>query len=330
MKLITKISLCCLFIGLSLTGGAQNLVPNPSFEEFTSCPDDWYQVDKVNSWEAYRGSPDYFNLCGAVDSFSTPQNFMGNQIPSSGNAYVGLIPFAKGTLEGSDEMIGTQLSQPLVIGIKYYVSFKVVLKYNNDYWICCANNKIGAKFTSQLFNFPNPPAPNSNPPIKNNTAHIYTDSIINDTTSWTQIFGSFVADSAYNQIIIGNFFSNANVSIDDIIPARDYSYYFVDDVCVSTDSSYAANYVYTGIKEESLKDNFNIYPNPVTDYFHINQDFPEPYDLVIYNTLGQKVYEEKNIASNSKTINTTPFTKGLLLINIKSNNQSINYKILKL
>ncbi|MBI2259951.1 MAG: T9SS type A sorting domain-containing protein [Flavobacteriia bacterium] len=326
MKKILHIIL--VFFAVSEGNSQVNLVPNPSFENYTGCPDDWYQIDRVNNWEAYKGSPDYYNSCGSVDSFSTPKNLIGNQIPASGNSYMGFIFYSKENLE-ADEMIGTQLSESLIIGTKYFISFKVVFKYNNDFWICCANNKIGVRFTTQTYSFPPPPFVNNNPPPVNDIAHVWTDSIIDDTLNWNTIFGSIIADSSYNQIIIGNFFKNSTIDINDIIPTNGYSYYFIDDVCVSIDSSFAVNYVYTGIQEEQLNANFNIYPNPIIDYFQINQIFTAPYDLVIYNMLGQQLFQENNITTNHKIIDTSLFPKGILFITIKSNNQIINYKLLK-
>ena len=39
---------------------AQNLVPNPSFEDTLRCPNAVNQVDSAVGWIAYKGSPDYF------------------------------------------------------------------------------------------------------------------------------------------------------------------------------------------------------------------------------------------------------------------------------
>lgn len=247
---------------------------------------------------------------------------MGNQTPASGNSYGGLIFYSRDGIN-ADEIMGVQLSQPLSIGIKYYISFRVVLKYNSSFGVCCANNKIGAKFSTQSYT-------TSNPPTIDNNAHVWTDSVISDTLNWNQIFGSFTADLTYNYLMIGNFFTNPNITINDIIPANDFGYYYVDDVCVSNDSSFAANYLYTGIQEEPLKNNFNIYPNPANDYININNNsFQNPFNVTIYNTIGQALYAKQNITSNNLQIDISNFNSGLLFIKIESINQSIIYKLLK-
>lgn len=319
-----KISLLsCTLLIFSFQGMTQeNLVPNPSFENYSLCPDNWAQSDRITNWVAYKGTPDYFNSCELTNSFSTPLNFMGNQSPIFGNAYAGLIFYSHDGIN-ADEIIGVQLSQQLGVGVRYYISFKVVLKYDNPFGVCCANNKIGAKFSLQPYSA-------SNQLAINNISHVCTDSIISDTLNWTTIFGAFTADSAYNYLMIGNFYSNPNININEFIPANDYSYYFVDDVCVSTDSTFAANYSYLGMDEEQLNSNFDINPNPVTDYIQVNQIFAAPYEITIYDIYGRILHRERNITSSYKIVNAAEFAKGILVINLKSGNQSINYKLLKL
>jgi hypothetical protein len=331
MVKIIKILLSILILfTITVNGFAQNLVPNPSFEDTAYCVTGPTDIQAALGWESYADSPDYFHPCTSDPYVSVPNNWGGYQQPASGNAYSALGTFSSAFgLVNVREYIGRDLSTPLTIGTKYFVSFKVSLSISSTIWVNCATNNIGAGFSTIPYNY------STNPLSVTNNPKVYCDSIITDTLNWVQIFGSFTADSSYQYIVLGNLFDDS--STDTLIVDSSaspypncFAYYYIDDVCVSTDSSYAANYVYTAIQEELLKDNFNIYPNPITDYFTIdNSLFNEPYDLVIYNTLGQKLYEEKDISTDTKTINVNHFTKGLLIINIKSKNQSKNYKLLK-
>ena len=83
------------------------------------------------------------------------------------------------------------------------------------------------------------------------------------------------------------------------------------------------------IPENIPEKRFEIYPNPIHEYFIIHQSSSEPYDLTLYNNLGQKLIEEKKITEINKTINTLLFQNGFLFINIRTKNQSVNYKIIK-
>jgi hypothetical protein len=303
---------------------AQNLVPNPSFEDTNSCPTAFNELFNSTGWSSFAGSPDFFHLCNSTD-VGVPINFGGMQIPASGNAYVGLVTYAPlPANQNIRELIASQFSSPLNIGTKYFISFKVSLGFQNSSEINCASNNIGVNFSTVAYD-------QVTPHPLTNSAKFYSNSIINDTVNWNRLSGSFIADSAYNYVVLGNFFED-NFTDTLILNTSNscLSYYYVDDVCVSTDSSFAATYVYNTIQEEEKLGNiFSIYPNPITDYLSINQTFSEFYDLNIYNTLGQNLYEEKNISLNFKTINVESLLKGIFIINIKSNNRNFNYKLIK-
>nr|MBA3986720.1 T9SS type A sorting domain-containing protein [Flavobacteriales bacterium] len=157
----------------------------------------------------------------------------------------------------------------------------------------------------------------------------FSDSVITDTINWIKINGSFIATGNEKYLVLGNFNRKQTTTAIQVGNMNiNYSYYYIDNVCVSADSLTCNQPV--GVNEIEPQSLFEIFPNPVTNYFTINyKKLNDPYDLTIYNTFGQKIYEEKDIFTDRKTINTTAFNKGLLLINIKSKNQSINYKLLK-
>ena len=60
---VVKTILIVSFFILSGSLDAQNLVPNPSFEDYTSCPTSVAQITLATPWVTpTTGSPDYFNL----------------------------------------------------------------------------------------------------------------------------------------------------------------------------------------------------------------------------------------------------------------------------
>lgn len=328
MNTLLKISLITILSwGFCCFGQeGSNLVVNPSFEDTVSCPTSDNQIDNAFGWTNYSDqTPDYFNACSSSPDVSVPNNWGGYQQASSGNAYCAVSAFFPNTPD-KREIVGSSLSENMEVGTKYFFSMKVSLSINSVASTSYACNNLGARFSTV-------PYSPSNPTPINNFAHVYTESIITDTLNWVTVIGSFIADSAYSHVALGNFFDDANTDTVKIVnntPTFIFAYYYIDDVCVSTDSSYTANYSYTGTQEEPLVDNFNIYPNPANNYIQINQVFSEPYDLVIYNALGKNLFEEKNITVQNKTINSALFTKGILFIKIKTSNQTFNYKLLKL
>jgi hypothetical protein len=77
--------------------------------------------------------------------------------------------------------------------------------------------------------------------------------------------------------------------------------------------------------EENLLDNVSIYPNPSNGIINIEFTNNQNSGLIIRDAFG-KVVLKKNISSTS-SIDLTSFSKGLYMIEITSNNQSIIKKL---
>ena len=217
MKLIIYLF---LFFASVNAFGQGNLVPNPSFEQYSSCPAAFGEVYKATGWNSFN-TPDYFNTCATSTDVGVPLNYMGYQYAATGNAYGGFFTYYSSF--DYHEFLYTQLQSPLIKNQKYFISFKVSPA---DSGFCIYSNKTGVKF------FTNTPGSI----VLNNTAHFYTNTIITDTAGWTKVSGSFVADSVYKYAVFGNFFNDANTDIIDHNCGFPLSYYYIDDICISTDS----------------------------------------------------------------------------------------------
>ena len=238
--------LFCISFFVEKNSIAQNLVLNPSFEDTVGCC--CYQSA---GWGSFRDSPDYFNVCNSI--LSVPNNFGGFQNAGSGNAYYGFFSYAVFVPEGR-EFIGEELTQHLIAGTKYLVNFKVNLSDSSG----CATNNIGISFSTVPFNSVN------GAPI-NNHAFVFSQTIITDKLNWEIISGSFIADSNYQYVMIGNFFDDNSIDTSIVSPSfyngYDYAYYFVDDVSVVEDTSIQEG-IYN-LKETMAS--INLYPNPATN-----------------------------------------------------------------
>src|SRR5262245_6021589 len=113
-------TLICFF---ALCVHAQNLVPNPSFENFSTCPVGFSQyAGFVTTWiNPSAASPDYYNSCANPNPAGTPVNGFGYQSPRTGNAYSGFYATA-GTYR---EFIQVQLTSALSAGVSYAFSMFV-------------------------------------------------------------------------------------------------------------------------------------------------------------------------------------------------------------
>lgn len=298
-----------------------NLVLNPSFEDTINCPFAAGDIAKATGWNTLCGSPDYFNICNQYD-WGTPKNIFGFQQPASGNAYSGFITYSD-VAPNTREFPSCSLTSSLNIGTKYFISFKVALSLENiANPTNCASDKIGARFSTGTYI--------CNSLITNSPA-VYTNSIITDSLNWTRISGSFVADSAYSYVVIGNFFNDASTNTVKYFNSwwSDFAYYFLDDICVSTDSLYTNNYSYTGIKQNNSMNGINCYPNPIIDDLTIKNLSQEKVDVEIYNMLGEQVLFIKNVTDKILTVNLSSITSGILFVRIKSGKQISSYKLLK-
>ncbi|MBL0103514.1 MAG: T9SS type A sorting domain-containing protein [Bacteroidetes bacterium] len=150
------------------------------------------------------------------------------------------------------------------------------------------------------------------PPLTN-SASFYTDSIVTDTLNWIKITGSVIADSSYSYLMIGNFFDAANT--DTIIfggPSfgGSSSYYYIDDVCVTTDSIYNENW--TNVSGVSSLPLLSVFPNPATTFVSVFSS-DNIISLTIFDILGREVYS-KNVNNNKSEIDIQNFNSGTYII----------------
>lgn len=205
---------------------AQNLVPNPGFEDHKNCPQQAKQFSFVKNWKspAGPGSPDYFNKCGASEA-GIPKNFAGKQEAYEGSGYAGID-----LLDKEDprfrEYIEVKLIKPLKKGKEYKVSFWISLSDNSKY----AVNNIGVYFSDKGFKdkketrYVQPQVSNANP------------TLLSYKNIWAQVEGSFKAEGGEEYMTIGNFLTEQNVIATEVNGGNGnfkHAYYYIDMVSVA-------------------------------------------------------------------------------------------------
>ncbi len=314
--------LVSLTICISVCARSQiNLVPNWSFEDYSSCPSFTGDLDKAVGWTCYNESPDYFNECANLTpelELGVPVNARGHQMPIHGNSYIGIGTYFK-TSSDTREHGGVMLQTPLDIGTTYYVSYHISLA--DTVSLDCPTNKIGVRFTMTEFDYLSSPSP------IDNFAHIYSNAIVTDQVNWTKVFGSFVADAAYPYLMLGNFFDDANTdTVNCWGPSSSVSYYYVDAVCVSTDSSFTQNYL--GLSNSDLQNRVQIFPSPTSDFLNIYcSECASDIHYSMTDLSGKSVLA--GIIESSVAIDMRSLANGLYIINLRSGDDSIEKKIIK-
>lgn len=200
----------------SIAFGQINLVPNGDFEQKTEkkFPCSWLIDDDdindyVYNWYTTIGtSTDVMSAYSDDDCWAkTPHTGEGTREPHSGKVMTGLINYSPdGGCQPNEwhEYLSVKLSQALVPGNLYCIEFWVALGEHSYY----ATNNIGALLTT------NNPQRGSCEPILTQP-QVNAERVINNTKEWLRIDASFLADSAYEYLTIGNFFSHDETLIEE-------------------------------------------------------------------------------------------------------------------
>ena len=209
-----------------------NLVPNGSFETFSTCPaSTGNEIDYAVYWfqpNGSGGSSDLYNTCsGHIPYYGYPSY----QYPRTGNGYAGIILFFDTTsfdLDRGREYIEVGLIDSLKSGKKYCVRFFA----NKDNWGIWAIKNIQAVLTNDSLIYHDV----NYGYITGVTPIMEADSVITDTLNWIPIQTTYTAHGGEKFITIGNFSSGATTIYKYAWPysVTPYTlgYYLIDDVSI--------------------------------------------------------------------------------------------------
>ncbi len=312
----------------ALSNYAQNLVPNPSFEEYLECPFSTAGLDNlVVDWFCWQLSADFFHTCSnELEALAgVPENVWGHQSPITGLGYAGVITFVD-FLENGREYMAAPLTNSLVPGELYYLMVHVSLCDSSESITRkCATNNLGMRFFKD-------PTYSYFPPVNafqaDNFAHLNYNEIITDDQNWTLVEGWFTADEAYNWVAIGNFFDDQNTATAVLNDQnRCSAVYYIENVCVAIDPA-DCDYLLNNPKAADLDSYFKVYPNPALDEINVLFEIGDIEQLTLYDSLGRILSEYGPFYSGSARIDVSTFQAGLYVLSVKSKNQIFNQKII--
>lgn len=276
----------CLLFMTAHRCEAQNLVPNPGFEESDSCTFG-LGLGELHHWYSAYGTPDHLQSCLSYGTANgLPLNIFTYQQPFEGNSCAGIFTYDDDTGTEYREWLMVPLLDTLVIGQVYYCSFRANAAFGGDTanqmtWL--ASDHLGMLFTTydRTWTWGDPK------PAALDQAHILYPQILSDTVGWTLVSGSFTADSAYTYLMIGNFFSNALVdTLHLALPGVDvYGYTLIDAVCVSP--SPEGCQLSHGVVELAGAGPY-VYPNPASTVLVVGNAAGR--DAMVLDILGQRVW----------------------------------------
>jgi hypothetical protein len=297
-----------IYISLVFFCRAQNLVPNPSFEIYTLCPNSGSQIEYAMPWTAATStsSTDYYNSC-SVGVSGVPYN-SGFQYPKTGNAYAGLIFYHT---SGLREYLQVQLISPLIQNKTYYIEFFINL--NSGIWNSSCNN-IAANLSTIR------PYTSAVNVLQQLTPHIMliNNPIITDTLNWIKVSGCYLAQGGEEYITIGNFFDNINTVVSG---TTGISHYLIDDVLVEEMTGACV----TVINELSTNFNIDVYPNPTIDNLKItisNLNNKEKLSVKIIDVIGKEVLNEPY----QEELDISRLEQGIYFVSVYSDKQLLGTK----
>jgi gliding motility-associated-like protein len=219
---------CLILLQLLVATIVTGQIFTPPITSYTGCPTSWSQIYRCKGWRSPTGaSPDYYNACAGV--VGVPNNFAGYQTAPE-NAYFGIFSY----LNGYMEYIATNI-KPLTPGQTYTMTISVSLADSSTR----ATDGLGVLFTTTPYSTPLFNTLSATPQID------YSGyGIIKDKNNWVTLSKTFVADSAYNNIIIGCFKTSATINMDTVSGGNtlndglytDFSYYYIGQIGISDTS----------------------------------------------------------------------------------------------
>jgi outer membrane protein OmpA-like peptidoglycan-associated protein len=211
---------------------AQNLVPNPSFEEYTHCPGTLSQSPdefRVPHWSsATFGTPDHFHSCSGGEA-DVPHNWAGVSEAYEGNGYAGIYLWMG--LKTYREYLECRLLQPLIKDTTYHIEFHYRLSSYSKYSI----NRVGLLLSESEVRKRHDEVLKQTP-----TLSVVQDSALTRNTGlWEKASIDYKALGNEQYLVIGNFFDDAQTRYYDIQfrPIQEPmlasgAYYYIDDVSV--------------------------------------------------------------------------------------------------
>jgi gliding motility-associated-like protein len=217
---IVFLAIACYF-GSIASGFSQNLVPNGGFEEYTALPN-WYgEFYLATGWSNVNGnitgppfaSPDYFHTQGSVP------NAFGTIAPHSGNGQMGFYTYLQ-VLVDAREYVSTQLTQPLVPGGVYELSFFLTNGFNGIYT---------ARIDNIAIHFSEGPLSQNVDEVIQLTPTLEIPGVVSLPNFWQEYTFTFTATDAADHITFGNFELDATTTVQ----GGNTAYYFIDDIVLT-------------------------------------------------------------------------------------------------
>lgn len=233
MKILQLLLCTFLLVESVYAQPLQNLVRNPSFEQYKTLPEDLGEIALASFHSsANQSGADYFHKRCKNPNVSNPKSKMGLAAPRTGDAYAGFYAYTnRYTHRDYREYVQLQLKQPMLKDHEYCIRVHVYLSESSNRGVAhlgFATSKYALAQEGQtVLNIPNQPL------YSEDKKHI-------TQREWTVLTGTYKAQGGETHLLIGNFLLDKDTKVTGAIefaefknPNVDFAYYFLDDICVT-------------------------------------------------------------------------------------------------
>ncbi len=317
-----EIIIIIFFTFCAMSPKAQNLIPNPSFEDTV------LRVTPLflpTNWAVPNfSSPDYFTSLNwsSVATDGSPQNYIENQLPNSGEGYMGLVIYSFGGSSTNTkrfrEYIQNRISATLQKDSVYCLQLFVSLADSSRY---ATKSKLGVYFSANKIQSNDRYFLPYNPQVL-----IYPDIFLVDKQEWMQYNFQYKASGGEQYLTIGNFTDSTVIDTLYVGGAsknrleNQGSYYYIDDVYLGSCDSIPFD-TGVGLKEnELIGRNHRLFPNPTAN--QVNLAFvvkpKEQFSFLLYDLQGKLVQEQLLQIGDKHHVPIEGIIQGLYLYQIRN------------
>jgi len=307
MRYIKKIFSLLLFTFAVYDSIAQNIVPNPSFALYSPCPAGLGQLDYCLYWHnPTSATPDYFNIChdtlpGSLHTAGVPTNTFGTQ-SSFSNSYIGVGTFCTPNIREYARVSIPALLQGAVYRVSLTISLGDLFMYAT-YAPSVFFFREADTFVSSHYVLP------YSPQVTFESAGHITDNV-----NWITVTDTFVADSAYTGLIIGNFKDDASTTKTVLATGIGQSYYYIDSVSVEKIANSSVVNTQSGISAA-------IYPNPNDGNFTVQLPQSTQGILSVTDVTGRLLLRTPARGSTPVRMNAEP---GMYFVHVQTEQGNVN------
>ncbi len=208
----------------SILAQTDNLIPNPSFEEYSLLP---YATGQgkgcISTWKFANtlGGGEYYHNNSSTKEANTKKNEFGSQTPNSGNAYAGIC-----ISKDCREFLQVKLIRPLTRNKKYLI--KIYISCADKLYLGAVNefNIIFSKgsFTIALNDYLLAP-----PKLKFENQSKYTNK-----RDWEELSMIYTANGTEQWFTFGTFqYKENEKEFGEVFGVANYAHYYIDDVSIT-------------------------------------------------------------------------------------------------